>query len=328
MAQHNAAAAAVTTSPAELSSSQSPLVRLYINLAVNQRYDYLYIVFLLLAELVLGYLIILKVPYTEIDWQAYMQEVEGWWVDGELDYLKLRGDTGPLVYPAGFLYLFALLRQATLTTMEVNDGTTVDDGYIANVTDIRTAQYYFLGFYLATQCCVLLIYQMRLSVFRRQKKQATADSTKVSGTTTANLAMAHDIWTWRIVVMGVLCLSKRLHSIYLLRLFNDGPTMMLLYLSIFLFAQSQWTIGCLVFSLAVSLKMNILLFAPGLLLLLLQSSPNLMDTIFVKLGLCCAGPQLLLGAPFLLSYPISYLRKAFELDRVFFYKWTVNWKVR
>jgi alpha-1,3-mannosyltransferase len=35
---------------------------------------------------------------------------------------------------------------------------------------------------------------------------------------------------------------------------------------------------------------------------------------------------LVLGAPFLLTYPQSYIRKAFELDRVFFYKWTVNWK--
>ncbi len=37
---------------------------------------------------------------TEIDWIAYMQEVGGF-MGGELDYLKLKGDTGPLVYPAG-----------------------------------------------------------------------------------------------------------------------------------------------------------------------------------------------------------------------------------
>jgi hypothetical protein len=37
---------------------------------------------------------------TEIDWIAYMQEVGGF-MGGELDYTKLRGDTGPLVYPAG-----------------------------------------------------------------------------------------------------------------------------------------------------------------------------------------------------------------------------------
>lgn len=33
---------------------------------------------------------------TEIDWKAYMQEVEGF-LNGERDYTKLKGDTGPLV---------------------------------------------------------------------------------------------------------------------------------------------------------------------------------------------------------------------------------------
>jgi alpha-1,3-mannosyltransferase len=33
---------------------------------------------------------------TEIDWKAYMQEVEGF-LTGERDYRKLKGDTGPLV---------------------------------------------------------------------------------------------------------------------------------------------------------------------------------------------------------------------------------------
>jgi hypothetical protein len=44
-------------------------------------------------------------PDTEIDWVAYMQEVGGF-LDGERNYMALRGDTGPLVYPAGFLYLY------------------------------------------------------------------------------------------------------------------------------------------------------------------------------------------------------------------------------
>lgn len=44
---------------------------------------------------------------TEIDWVAYMQEVEGF-LDGERNYFNLRGDTGPLVYPAGFLYAYAV----------------------------------------------------------------------------------------------------------------------------------------------------------------------------------------------------------------------------
>ena len=41
-----------------------------------------------------------------------MQEVRGP-MNGEWDYMKLRGDTGPLVYPAGFVYLFTVLNWAT-----------------------------------------------------------------------------------------------------------------------------------------------------------------------------------------------------------------------
>lgn len=49
---------------------------------------------------------------TEIDWIAYMQEVEGY-LSGERNYYNLGGDTGPLVYPAGFVYVFAVLRILT-----------------------------------------------------------------------------------------------------------------------------------------------------------------------------------------------------------------------
>ena len=41
-----------------------------------------------------------------------MEEVSGYQA-GERDYRQLRGGTGPLVYPAGFVHLFGLLRWAT-----------------------------------------------------------------------------------------------------------------------------------------------------------------------------------------------------------------------
>ncbi|CAH2099752.1 unnamed protein product [Euphydryas editha] len=51
---------------------------------------------IILSELILNVLIVEKVPYTEIDWKAYMQECEGF-LNGTLDYSKLRGDTGPFL---------------------------------------------------------------------------------------------------------------------------------------------------------------------------------------------------------------------------------------
>jgi alpha-1,3-mannosyltransferase len=274
----------------------STLSRLYRATATRSNYDTIFLILLLSFELVISIGIVRYVPYTEIDWKAYMQEVEAW-LDGETNYMNIRGDTGPLVYPAGFLYLFALLRWLT------------DEG-----KNIAKAQSIFIGFYWIQQFVILLIYQERFSWIRSRCKEKD-DAT-----------LAHQVWAWR-GAMAITCFSKRIHSIFLLRLFNDGPTMLLLYISVLLFMRHRWNVGCVVFSLAVSMKMNVLLFAPGLLLLLLQASPNL-KTVILRLGLGCALPQLILGAPFLTTYPVSYLRKAFELDRVFFYKWTVNWKVR
>lgn len=51
---------------------------------------------LFILEIFLNIFIIRKRSYTEIDWIAYMQEVEGV-VNGTYDYYQLKGDTGPLV---------------------------------------------------------------------------------------------------------------------------------------------------------------------------------------------------------------------------------------
>ena len=277
-----------------LSKASSLLAQIYETTATKPSFDTLFVVALLALEAVLGLVIIARVPYTEIDWEAYMQEVSMWLDDGQLDYRKIYGGTGPLVYPAGFLYLFATLRRWTDMGQNIHQG-----------------QLFFLGFYLVTLATVIALYQNRISVIRGSESSSPREK-------------AHQIWSWRVAI-GVLCLSKRMHSIFMLRLFNDGTTMMLLYVSMLLFTKQRWNLGCVVFSLAVSVKMNVLLFAPGLLLLLLQTGPDL-KTVFYRLMLGCALPQLILGAPFLTTHPVSYLRKAFELDRVFFYKWTVNLK--
>ncbi|CAB3237444.1 unnamed protein product [Arctia plantaginis] len=61
---------------------------------------------IIIAELIINLLVVERVPYTEIDWKAYMQECEGF-LNGTFDYSQLRGDTGPLVYPAGFVYIYS-----------------------------------------------------------------------------------------------------------------------------------------------------------------------------------------------------------------------------
>ena len=284
---------------------------IYQHFTYRPIYDSLLIILLLLWECLFCGMIVQYVSYTEIDFSTYMEQITVY-LRGERDYINIRGATGPCVYPAGYLYLYSLIRSWT------------DHG-----TDIRKAQYIFASFYVITQALVLYIYHATLiravrSLMRSEDNSTTSGNNK-GDVLSKNRRYGYLLWCCR-CMMVLLCCSKRLHSIFILRLFNDGPTMLFLYSAVVCFIHNYWNIGCILFSLGVSIKMNVLLFAPGLLLLLLQVSDNLYHVIF-RLFFYCALPQLILGAPFLLHHPVHYLRKAFELDRSFFYQWTVNWKV-
>ncbi|XP_019524278.1 PREDICTED: dol-P-Man:Man(5)GlcNAc(2)-PP-Dol alpha-1,3-mannosyltransferase isoform X1 [Hipposideros armiger] len=211
---------------------------------------------------------------TEIDWKAYMAEVEGV-INGTYDYTQLQGDTGPLVYPAGFVYIFMGLYYAT-----------------GQGTDIRMAQHIFAVLYLTTLLLVFLIYHQTCKVPP-------------------------------FVFFFMCCASYRVHSIFVLRLFNDPVAMALLFLSINLLLAQRWGWGCCCFSLAVSVKMNVLLFAPGLLFLLLTQFG--LRGALPKLGIC-AVLQVVLGLPFLLENPVGYVSRSFDLGRQFLFRWTVNWR--
>ena len=112
----------------------SPLLdRLARGLLFDWSYFPLLAALLLAAESALCAILILKARYTPIDWRAYMQEVEGPLVHGVWDYAELRGETGPLVYPGGFVWLFAGLR-----FVAGGDG-----------SDVRAAQCAFAAAYVA-----------------------------------------------------------------------------------------------------------------------------------------------------------------------------------
>lgn len=234
---------------------------------------------LLAFELALCAVIILKVPYTEIDWIAYMEEVHGYAL-GERNYENLRGGTGPLVYPAGFVYVYRAL-YALVGGLE--RGT--------SARGVATAQKVFAVVYALNQCAVFAIY-----------------------------AACEMIPPWAYVA---LCLSKRVHSIFVLRMFNDGVAMAFAHVAVALFQRRKWVTGSVVFSLGVSVKMNVLLMLPGLLVLLVGGAS--FGTAAKSLGAVIA-TQLILGAPFLATYPREYLGRAFEFGRVFMHRWSVNFK--
>lgn len=64
------------------------------------------------------------------------------YLGGERNYALIKGGTGPLVYPAGHVYIYSWLYRLT------------DNG-----TNILRAQWIFVGLYLATLYVVLLCYR-------------------------------------------------------------------------------------------------------------------------------------------------------------------------
>ena len=109
-----------------------------------------------------------------------------------------------------------------------------------------------------------------------------------------------------------------------LRLFNDGVASLFTHVAILL-AQTQSWIPCFVFlSLGTSVKMNVLLVVPPALVLLVAGSK---PSTAVCAVVAFVSVQILLAAPFLLTFPNEYFAKAFEFTRQFQYKWTVNWRM-
>lgn len=117
--------------------------------------------------------------------------------------------------------------------------------------------------------------------------------------------------------------SYRIHSIFVLRLFNDPIAVLLFYISLNCFLSNKWKLGSIFYSLAVSVKMNILLYAPCLLLVYLTnlSINDTLTNLFI-----CGFIQVVLALPFLIVNPLSYIKGSFDLGRVFEHKWTVNYR--
>ncbi|KKY27460.1 putative dolichyl-p-man:man cpp-dolichyl mannosyltransferase [Phaeomoniella chlamydospora] len=122
-----------------------------------------------------------------------------------------------------------------------------------------------------------------------------------------------------------LVLSKRLHSIFLLRLFNDGWAAFFFWLSIWSLQRKKWLLGALAWAAGVGVKMTVLLALPAIGAIVLQGAGQQDSLIIAAL---VAQLQLGIGLTFMMNgNATSYFSRAFELNRQFLYKWTVNWKM-
>ncbi|OMO96652.1 Glycosyltransferase, ALG3 [Corchorus olitorius] len=120
-----------------------------------------------------------------------MAQVSGF-LGGERNYKNLKGDTGPLVYPAGFLYVYSAIQ------------------YVMG-GQVFPAQILFGILYIINLGIVLLIY------------------------------VKTDVLPWW--ALSLVCLSKRVHSIFVLRLFNDSFAMTLLHAAMASILYQHWHLG-------------------------------------------------------------------------------------
>jgi alpha-1,3-mannosyltransferase len=149
---------------------------------------------------------------TNIDWTAYTQQTT-LYLQGERNYLKIAGDTGPLVYPATHVYIYTLLYNLT-----------------SSGTNIFHAQILFGGLYVLVLTLVLLALR------------------------------AANAPPW---VMMLCSLSKRAHSIFVLRLFNDCWAVLGLWGAVVAWQGGWWAVGSVIFALGLGVKMVLLLALPA-----------------------------------------------------------------
>lgn len=252
-------------------------------------------ILILVFEAILLEVIIRRVPYTEIDYSTYMQQVTQI-EQGELDYDLIGGDTGPIVYPGGYVFIYSWMKVLT-----------------GGMEELWKGQELFRVLYLLTMGLTLAVY--------------------------LNIQEPYRVPPY---VMYLLAISKRLHSIYVLRLFNDCFTTFFMVGVILLLQLSSRfkrrgetlnsdlltlaSIGC--YALGVSIKMNALLYLPGLLLVVyFLNNENLMRSLgmllFGCLQFCGINQMFLLNGSRIRA---SFLRNAFDFNRIFTYKWSVNWQ--
>ena len=122
-----------------------------------------------------------------------------------------------------------------------------------------------------------------------------------------------------------LALSKRLHSIFLLRMFNDGVCALALWACIYALQRKQYRWGAVAWSVGVGIKMTMLNALPGLLAVLVQGQGGLAEPFFILSYTSIL--HLAAAYPFLYKeVGLTYFTSAFDFSRTFLHEWTVNWK--
>ena len=125
------------------------------------------------------------------------------------------------------------------------------------------------------------------------------------------------------VFFVLLIFSRRLHSIFMLRCFNDCFAIAFTYLAIYSLMKGRVLLCLVLYSIGISIKMSALLYLPAL-LMNINFQMGMIRTVFCLVLLVLL--QVVIGIEFLMHDKDAYIGKAFEFSRVFMFKWSVNWQ--
>ncbi|ETS59757.1 hypothetical protein PaG_06280 [Moesziomyces aphidis] len=229
---------------------------------------------LAIASAVLSQAVVRRISFTEIDFQTYIAQAS-LFLKGERTYTNLDplGGSGPCVYPAAHIYIYAFFHWLT------------DGGQ-----NILPAQNVFAALFTINVLVVALLYR--------------------------NAGMPP-------IALLPLILSKRIASIFLLRMFNDPIAILFVYLSLLAIIKARWSLSALLFGVGLGVKMNVLLFLPGIVASCFAYTGFNGTISYVSI---VAAVQAIISLPFTLHDPHAYLVRAFDFSRAFLHVWTVNWR--
>lgn len=239
-----------------------------------------------------------KVPYTEIDFSTYMQQID--MVNaGALDYNIIQGDSGPIVYPAGFVQVYQFLYWLTEEGTNLKTAQTAF-GYLFTITIALTCTVYSMVDEIPPWTFVLLLGSRRLILIYV-------------------LRMFNDCFTTVAMISVVLLLQQG--SYWSAQVSDFHMTLLC-------------GVAADLYSLALLVKMNALLYLPAFALVVyFLLGENLLRCLGVLLVIPVV--QVMVGWRFLLPFfwdeearylRWAYISNAFDFSRKFLYKWTVNWK--